>query len=185
MAVCIAPATAADASALVTFGSGEFARTFGHLYTAEDLAAYLEENYVEEVYVKWATDSSYNMQIAFDKEDGRVVGYILCGPNTLPMESLGSDLYDPAVPSAEIKRLYVHPSVFGTSVAKDLLTQALHWLETDREFQQIYLGVYSENFRALKFYEKYGFKHVGGYEFKVGDHYDPEYIMKKMTSASR
>ncbi len=186
VAVRIAAAREIDADELLRFGATEFARTFGHLYTAEDLTAYLAANYSRQAYEKWATDPQYKMLIAFDSEDSSIDGYILCGPNTLPLESIslgdGTVTDDPSLPSAEIKRMYVHPRVFGTAVAEALLLQAIAWLRYEQNYRHIYLGVYSENYRAQRFYQKHGFARVGAYSFKVGDHSDPEYIMKLLIN---
>ena len=38
------------------------------------------------------------------------------------------------------------------------------------------LSVYSENFGAQRFYQRYGFAKIADITFKVGDHYDPEYL---------
>lgn len=46
-------------------------------------------------------------------------------------------------------------------------------------FTKITLSVYSENFGAHKFYERYGFSKIGDYGFVVGDHIDAEWIMLK------
>ncbi len=70
----------------------------------------------------------------------------------------------------------MHPSVFGSGVAQKLMDASLAWLENIYQ-NNIFVGVYSENFRAQKFYSRYGFKKVGEYGFPVGDHIDREFIM--------
>jgi ribosomal protein S18 acetylase RimI-like enzyme len=185
-----------DVKNILQFASTEFTRTFAHMYKEEDLKAYLAENYTTDLYRKWSIDPFYKMFMICDSDyaspasnqtdqHDKIKGYILCGPNSLPMETLSSikDVYDPTLLSGEIKRLYINPSVFGSSVAQDLLEEGLKWLRTDQlphrgGYSQIYLGVYSKNYRAQKFYNKYRFQVVGGYEFQVGDQFDPEYIMK-------
>jgi ribosomal protein S18 acetylase RimI-like enzyme len=54
---------------------------------------------------------------------------------------------------------------------------ALSWLE--ERFDHLYVGVYSENFRAQELYRRYGFEKVGEYHFMVGDHADLEWIMRR------
>jgi hypothetical protein len=43
----------------------------------------------------------------------------------------------------------------------------------------IYLGVYSENLRAIKFYNRFGFERAGEYYFEVGDCRDFEFIFRE------
>jgi ribosomal protein S18 acetylase RimI-like enzyme len=79
-----------------------------------------------------------------------------------------------------VKRLYVLPSTFGSGIGDELFRYALAWLRSGegRQGRDIYLGVFPENPRAIKFYEKYNFKICGDYQFVVGQRSDTEYIMK-------
>ena len=104
-----------------------------------------------------------------------IVGYILAGPNTLPLQNCGYSHSDTSI-AQEIKRLYIHPSGFGTGLSDSLLKQCIDWLRTKGHSSNIFLGVFSENFRALKFYERHHFKKIGEYGFVVGDHIDREFI---------
>jgi ribosomal protein S18 acetylase RimI-like enzyme len=44
--------------------------------------------------------------------------------------------------------------------------------------EELYLTVYTENWRARGFYEKYGFVEVGPYAFMVGEQADEDLIMR-------
>jgi len=46
--------------------------------------------------------------------------------------------------------------------------------------QELYLTVYTDNHRARRFYDRYGFQEVGRYDFMVGNHADEDIIMRKM-----
>ena len=43
----------------------------------------------------------------------------------------------------------------------------------------IWLGVWSEKHRALRFYARFGFARAGEYDFHVGDTVDHEYILRR------
>ena len=43
---------------------------------------------------------------------------------------------------------------------------------------ELYLSVFSENHRARRFYERYGFEAVGRYDFMVGTHADEDIVMR-------
>jgi ribosomal protein S18 acetylase RimI-like enzyme len=49
-----------------------------------------------------------------------------------------------------------------------------------RGAHELYLTVYTDNHRAKRFYERYGFVAVGRYDFMVGNHADEDIIMKKI-----
>ncbi len=165
----IVKAKVEDIDALITFGKGAFTRTFGHLYTPENLKEYLDEAYTVQQYKEWVENDDYGVWIGWEN-DSTIGGYVLCSPCGLPL--------DPPVEHAgEIKRLYIAPNYFGTGLAALLMDVCMVWLK-ERYQNSIYLGVYSENFRAQKFYEKQGFKHFGEYSFQVGESFDREFIYK-------
>ena len=43
----------------------------------------------------------------------------------------------------------------------------------------MWIGVWSENHGARRFYARHGFKKVGEYGFHVGDTIDQEYILRR------
>ena len=48
-----------------------------------------------------------------------------------------------------------------------------------RGVEEMYLTVFTENHRARRFYDRYGFIPVGRYDFMVGSHADEDIIMMK------
>ena len=171
-------ATIADAEALRHFGMKAFSRQFEHLYPPEELQYFLTNSYCIEKFVEWISDTKdYMLQIATD--GAAIVGYVLCGPCELPY----SDVTDSCV---ELRRLYIDSSYFGSGLSKSLMAIGLKWLEDKRRHNyesnnikgKIYIGVYSDNFRAQRFYQKYKFEKVGEYFYEVGRCRDLEYIMQ-------
>jgi ribosomal protein S18 acetylase RimI-like enzyme len=97
------------------------------------------------------------------------IGYLKAGCLGLP--------YDPGARRAvELKNLYVVEAAKGQGVAKALMDWTLHWAG---DADDLYLGVYSDNLRAQRFYARYGFEKVGEYFFPVGETRDHEFIMRK------
>src|SRR3546814_18027384 len=47
-----------------------------------------------------------------------------------------------------------------------------------RRADYLYLSVFTENERARRFYEKYGFETEGTYAFMVGNHADEDIVMR-------
>jgi GNAT superfamily N-acetyltransferase len=80
-------------------------------------------------------------------QGGRVVGYSYVGPGDDP--EIG-DLY----------ALFVHPDVLGTGVAQRLLDESLSVLR-GFGYQIMLLWVLEGNDRAIRFYEKSGWRHDG------------------------
>jgi len=158
-------ATPRDAAALPTFGRKCFAKAFAHLYSEESLETFLEQTRSENEYRRFVECAAFKLTIAESPTAG-ILGYALCGP-------LGVPVKHPKLPAWELMRLYVDPEAQSLGIGNLLLKMATDEAKLQR-FQAIYLGVYSENFAAQRFYKRAGFAKVGTYDFKVGDHVDHE-----------
>lgn len=163
-----------DVEELVSFGAAQFTQTFGHLYKPEDLKKYLDEAYKVQIFTSWLQNNEFRIFISCD-DSLKLRGYVLCGPCSLPLENCGFD-QEYINSSREVKRLYIAPDAFGTGLSDALLTSAMHWLQSQGFGDRIFLGVYSENPRAIRFYQKHHFKQIGEYDFVVGDAIDKEFI---------
>ena len=158
--------TADDAALMTGLGAATFTETFGHLYTAENLAAFLV-NHAEEKWRAELGDPAYAVRIA---EDGEVsAGYAKVGPPSLPFDVTG--------PTVELRQLYVLEPWHGAGVAAALMEWALGEARA-RGAGQLYLSVCTDNHRARRFYARYGFEEVGTYAFMVGSHADEDLILR-------
>lgn len=156
----------ADAAALAALGRESFADTFGHLYSAENLAAFLE-NHSEENWRRELSDPSFAVRLG--EAGGRAAAYAKLGPPSLPFEVKG--------PTIELRQFYVLKAWHGTGASAELMGWALAEARR-RGAEQLYLSVFVDNERARRFYERYGFEYVGKYHFMVGTHADDDLIMR-------
>ena len=165
-------AVAADAERLCRFGATEFTRTFGYLYVPHNLETYLSESYTPEVFLGYITDEKSSTWLA-ETSEGEVAGYSLAGPCTLPHDEITEE-------NGEIKKLYIAPTFFGTGTAQSLFDKVNNFLLTDERYKgkPRYLSVWSENFRAQKFYKRNDFDFLCEYEYVVGEQRDREWIYK-------
>ncbi|WP_411816051.1 N-acetyltransferase family protein [Hyphococcus sp. DH-69] len=167
--VRIRRAVPADLSALKDLGTKTFMDTFGGLYDPKDLDAYLSEGHSREYYDELLSDDECAVWVA-DGNNGRLCGYCAAGPCGLPVDNMPLN-------SGELYRLYLDAAQHGTGLSRAFMDIVIAWLET--RFEHLYVGVYSENPRAQKLYQRYGFEKVQDYIFMVGEHPDPEWIMKR------
>ena len=144
-----------------------FCETFAHLYSPENLGAFLGK-FTSEAWQEEFDDAAYAFRLA--QVDDHTVGYCKLGPLTLPVEAEG--------PAIELRQLYIVKDHLGTGIAPMLMDWALEEAGS-RNAREIYLTVYIDNHRAKRFYERYGFVDVGQYDFMVGDQADHDIIMKK------
>lgn len=159
-------AVKADAAAIDRVFRTSFCDTFAHLYRPEDLDAFLSK-FTLEAWTAELGDESYHFRVA--EADGEVIGFVKLGPPELPVERTG--------PAIELRQLYILHEWRGQRAAQALMDWALAEAK-ERGGQDLYLTVYTENWRARRFYEKYGFVEVGPYKFMVGEQADEDIIMR-------
>ena len=167
-------ATTDDAARLSDVAERAFVQAFGHLYPPADLAQFLSDSYSVEQHAKYLSDPNCAMWLV--ERDGEALGYALAGrPCTLPHDDIQPE-------DGELKRIYLLPEAQNGGVGKRLIQTAFDWLEQNGP-TTLWIGVYSQNFGAQRFYERLGFEKVGGYEFLVGSVRDPEFILRRSAAA--
>lgn len=77
----------------------------------------------------------------------------------------------------EVRKLYVDPRYHGRGVADALMRDML--IAVAPECDVIWLGVFSENSRAIAFYERWGFRRIGTQHFLVGDDRQKDFLMRR------
>ncbi len=178
-------ASDADIAAIDVFARKSFRDTFFEAcgYTEEDLQQYFDDTYRPLHWRELLHNPKRHVLVAYTQNSidrsgaflrGQIVGYACVGgPTDLPV-----DIEDEARERCgDLLRCYVDPSVFGRGVAKRLVDMGLKWL-LPRFTGDVYIGVWSENWRAQSFYKKYGAKVVKEYLYPVGDKHDKEYVMR-------
>lgn len=158
-----------DAATVSRLAARTFSESFGHLYPDEDLQAFLRDSFAVEKQALILARSDYAIWLL--ERDGEAMGHAAAGPCGLP--------HAQARPGdGEIKRLYVLRELHGGGWGGRLLQTALDWLQRDGPCA-LWIGVWSENLAAQRFYARYGFSRVGDYQFPVGRVRDLEFILRR------
>ncbi len=165
----VRPIESNEIDALSSLAIKTFTDTFGHLYKSEDLNMFLEGNHTPHCYRALFADPDYEIWVGCD-DLGALHGYVVAGACNLPAPDMPSS-------AGELLRLYVDKGMQNSGLGGRLLATALDWLE--ERFDHLYLSVYSENFGAQRLYARHGFQKVHEYTYMVGNHADPEWIMKR------
>ncbi len=169
----IRPATIDDAATLAELGRVTFVEAFGHLYTPEDLQAFIDESHSVAAYARALANPDYALWLA--EQEGVAVGYAQAGPCGLP--------HAEAQPvDGELKRLYLLRAAQNRGVGVAMLQVALAWLERDGP-RKLWISVWSENEGAQRFYGRHGFEHAGEYEFIVGEQRDREFMYRRRPAS--
>ncbi|MBS7071306.1 MAG: GNAT family N-acetyltransferase [Actinomyces sp.] len=171
-------ATPADAEVLSALSRTCFTQTFGHLYAPADLEVFLDEAYAPDILRGELEDPNRATWLLFeDATDEAPIGYVTACPAHLPHPNV-------APSDGEIQRLYILQGHQGGGRGTLLLNTALDWLERDGP-RTLWIGVWSENYGAQRFYARHGFEIVGDYSFMVGDHADHELITRRPARPTR
>ena len=160
-------ATASDLPAIDRVFRNSFCETFEHLYSSEDLTAFLAK-FTPEAWAEEFHDPRYRFRLA--ETDGEIVGYVKLGPSALPIETDRRAM--------ELRQIYVLKEHHGSGIAAGLTEWAIDEAR-QQDFEELYLTVFTDNPRARRFYDRYGFEAVGRYDFMVGNQADHDIIMRK------
>ena len=170
MHLSIRRASAADAEALSAISRETFVETFGHLYAPEDLAWHLDFAYAPDKY-RDALDEQGAAAWLLEDADGAVHGYVFAGPCGLPHAGVqAGDL--------ELKRLYLRRPIQNGGHGARLFAEAEQWMRRNGP-QSLWIGVWSGNPGAQRFYARHGYRKVGEYLYPVGQARDLEFILSK------
>jgi ribosomal protein S18 acetylase RimI-like enzyme len=170
-------ASTTDAPALSALGARLFEQTFGVHNTPEDMQSYLAESFAPERQAAELAEPNRRTWIAEDTA-GVAVGYAVL------IRGEASQFVDGNRP-AELRRIYVDRSLHGRPaddqgrgasviLLEQCLAQARDW-----GCDVIWLAVWENNPRAMRFYEKNGFRVVGKTLFRLGGDIQHDFVMAR------
>lgn len=157
-----------DCETVAALAAKTFTDSFGHMYSAEDLASHLASK-CSAAYFEQSLRAGSTILMA--KLDGKLVGYAKVGHVELPVKPLPAG-------AVEIHRVYVDKAFQGQGIGKAIMLYILALPKVDHA-PIVYLGVWEDNVRAQGLYTLYGFEAVGRYLYYVGTHADREIIMAR------
>lgn len=154
---------------LQEIGTATFFETFAESNTEADMKKYLEEHFNREQLTAELNHPDSQFYIAW--EDQSPIGYLKVNAGQAQTELQDEN-------SLEIERIYVLSSYHGKKVGQLLYEKALEVARLLKK-SSIWLGVWEENPRAIRFYTKNGFVAFDQHLFKMGDDEQTDIMMKK------
>lgn len=171
MAPRLRRARAEDVPALTRLAADSFVDAFAHLYSAEDLAAFLAEQKSEAATAALIANPRMLVQLADD--DGRLRGFCVLGLECgWPDHARGDRVM-------ELKQLYLAGDTTGQGIGGALMDWAMGECAA-RGADEVQLSVYSGNHGAQRFYARHGFAKVADTTFRVGRQIDHEFLFARM-----
>ncbi len=166
--ISIANAKVEDAHLLVELGSQTFIESHGHSATNSDIDKYVNEKFNINVVQEELADRKNIYHIIY--HDQLPAGY-----SKIVFNENHSGIQNGDV--TKLERLYLLKEFYDLKLGYQLLEFNISLSEQNNQ-EGMWLFVWKENLRAVRFYEKAGFEIVGSYDFKLTDlHSNPNHQM--------
>jgi len=164
-----------DLPALVELSRETFIDTFADNYSSEDLNTYLEERLSETALSKELADVKNFFFFILNLEE-KICGYIKITPSSKKFLKDLNPAQSKPLSSCYLERFYLTKESLGSGLAQLAMSELMSWIRENTGDQSIHLTVFIENYRAQRFYQKYGFFHAGDTVYEVGSTRDHELL---------
>lgn len=165
----IRKAETADAGALAVLAESTFRETFGAANSPEDMDEHCRTSYGASIQAMEISDPARVTLLA--ECGGQLCGFAQLRWGQRPAGVEGES-------PGEIQRFYVAPAWHGKGIASELMSRCFAEL-AERGSDDVWLGVWEKNSRALAFYRKLGFKEVGAQVFLLGSDLQRDIVMAR------
>ncbi|PPF60437.1 N-acetyltransferase [Clavibacter michiganensis] len=179
-------ATSADADEVAALAARTFALACPPTTTAAAIAEHIRAILSPARFRAHLADPAHRVVVA--EVDGRPVGYtmVVAAPPADPDVAGALRLR----PEVELSKVYVERGSHGAGVARPLMEETLRVArelagERGRDADAgIWLGVNEHNARAIRFYERSGFRVVGTRSFRLSDAVERDHVMEQPLAAT-
>ncbi|WP_291910327.1 GNAT family N-acetyltransferase [Chitinophaga sp. CB10] len=167
--IAIHKVTIDQAATLAQLGRETFFETFAASNSEADMQQYLDQHFNKPAVAAEISNPESHFFMAW--ENDTPVGYL-----KLNTGNAQTELKTPE--TIEIERIYVRQAYHGKKVGQLLYEKAM---EVARSLQKsrVWLGVWEENPRAIRFYEKNGFVAFDQHKFVLGNEVQVDIMMQK------
>ncbi len=153
---------------LQKIGKATFYETFVNDCSPSDMEKYLKEQHSLTLLNKELENPE--SQFYFAELDNKIVGYLKINWGKAQTESKLKN-------ALEIERIYILSAFQGRKIGLFLMEKAFE-IARSKPFDFVWLGVWENNFKAIRFYEKLGFTLFDRHVFMVGDDAQIDVLMK-------
>jgi diamine N-acetyltransferase len=157
-----------EISQLQEIGRQTFYETFAESNSEENMQNYLTEGFTIEKLTSEINNP--NSEFYFATFENQIIGYL-----KINFGAAQTELKDNK--TLEIERIYVVKDFYGKSVGQLLYDKAIQ-IANQKKVDYVWLGVWEENPRAIRFYIKNGFVEFDKHIFKLGNDEQTDIMMK-------
>ncbi|MCX6190316.1 MAG: GNAT family N-acetyltransferase [Bacteroidetes bacterium] len=165
----ISKATFSDVDTICKLGAQTFTEAYAAFNTEADLEDYTSRYFSKEKIEEELKSAKTGYYLCF--HGPKAIGYLKLNFN-IPCEAFASEK------ATELQRIYVLKEYYRQKAGHALMH---HAFELSKEFssEYLWLGVWKENHRALKFYTSCGFETIGERTFRLGTKIYEDYYLRK------
>lgn len=154
---------------LQKIGERTFSETYADKNSEENMNEYLKNHFSIEKLKTELEDK--NSEFYFAEFEDKVIGYLKVNFKQSLTETKN-------VKTLEIHRIYVLNEFQGKKVGHILCEKVIE-ISKRKKVDYVWLGVWEENLRAIKFYKKNGFVEFDKRIFKLGNDEQTDLLMKR------
>ncbi|MFA9188428.1 GNAT family N-acetyltransferase [Flavobacterium sp. FBOR7N2.3] len=166
--IIIKEVTLNDIEQLQKIGKKTFHETFSESNSEENMKKYLEEGFAKE---KLTTElNNKDSKFYFAILNHETIGYLKVNFGVSQTELKDNK-------ALEIERIYVSKEFHGKKVGQLLYNKAIQ-VAKKKNMEYVWLGVWEQNLRAIRFYQKNGFVEFDKHIFKLGNEEQTDIMMK-------
>ncbi|MFV8325375.1 GNAT family N-acetyltransferase [Flavobacterium sp. ZS1P14] len=164
----IRKATLSDLEAIQNISTQTFIETFAAVNTPENIANYITESFNSERLT--AELNNINSHFYLATIGNEILGYLKINFGEAQTETINKN-------ALEIHRIYVSQAFHGKNIGQ-LLIDEVKKIAQQTGVDYIWLGVWEENHRALRFYSKNGFLEFDKHVFTLGNEEQTDLLMQ-------
>lgn len=165
--ITIRKVAATEFEMLAALGRRAFYEAFSEFQDPDDMQAYLDLAFHPDTIKSHLEDKGIRFFVA--EWAGEPVGYVKLHLDYAPPELKGKKCI-------QLERIYALRDFIGKKIGKALMEKCI--AETRAaEAEYLWLGVWQENHKAIRFYKNFGFEIIGLKQFIIGKEVNDDYVM--------
>ena len=170
-----------DLYQLVEIACTTFIETYADKNDPTEFYAYVEQTLApEQLQKEMNTEGAF---FYFIEQDNHVIGYFKINTNKSPLHTDRPHFYSDFSPfesieMTELERIYLKKDFQGKGFASRMMS-FIEDCARQKNSQFIWLGVWTLNTKAIRYYEKCGFCTFGEHIFQIGNDAQKDYLMWK------
>lgn len=159
----------ADVDLVIQIGKETFFDTFSEMNTAANLENYLGKAFDRKTVAAEIKNPGSRFYLFY--YNSKLIGYLKINEKDAQTE-FRDDL------GLELERLYIKKDHQGEGLGKVLINKGIA-IAREKRMDYVWLGVWEKNIKAIRFYEKMGFKKYGVHDFYLGNERQIDFLMIK------